>query len=75
VTQASPDRVVPLDQALDFLPELRLAPEQARAVAHGRPVAGLVEGTVRLTGEAGLIALGQGDGERVRPVVVLSPAG
>ncbi len=74
VADADPARIIPLDRALEFLPEVRLDVEQVALVAHGRAIAGVASGVVRLNGEEGLIALGDGDGRRVRPVVVLKPA-
>ena len=61
--------------ALAFLPEVRLAVEDARRVSHGVAVPGEARGVVRLTDERGLIALaerGSGDGSaeadrRLRP--------
>jgi tRNA pseudouridine55 synthase len=38
VGEADPERIVPLDQAISFLPEQRLDGERATAAAHGRPV-------------------------------------
>jgi tRNA pseudouridine55 synthase len=76
VADADPERPVPLAQALSFLPEVRLAGEDAWRAAHGARVkvsAGVVspETTVRLTDEAGLIALArpEGDEAHLRPVV------
>lgn len=81
VAAADPDRIVPLERALAFLPERRLTSEEARLAAHGAPVpAGALERTeaptgvqrpVRLTGDDGLIALAQRDGELLRPLVGL----
>ncbi len=72
VVDADPERPVGLADALAFLPEVRLAGEDARRAAHGArvtvgPVAAM---TVRLTDEAGLIALARPEGEAdLRPVV------
>jgi tRNA pseudouridine55 synthase len=76
VAQAEPERIVELDQALSFLPEVRLDSEATQRAAHGAAVAGSATGTVRLTGPEGLIALAEtgADGELLRPVVVLRPA-
>ncbi len=65
VEDADPDVVLALEQALDFLPEVSLDPEWARRASHGVAVPGpgsdaIVPGAeeiVRLTDEAGLIAL------------------
>jgi tRNA pseudouridine55 synthase len=74
VAQADPERIVPLDVALEFLPELRLEPERAQRVAHGGrvPCPQAPPGVLRLIDEAGLIGLGTREGEgRIRPLVVL----
>lgn len=77
VTDADPTRIVPLEQALSFLPEVRLDPERARRVEHGGSVglAARAAPVVRLTDERGLIALGQvaDDQASLRPIVVLRP--
>ena len=75
VAEADPERPVPLARALAFLPEVRLAGEDAQRAAHGARVtvgAAVALGTtVRLTDEAGLIALAQPDPDsaQLRPVV------
>ena len=77
VTQADPSRLVPLDEAISFLPEIRLDPELARRAGHGVRVPGDSSrgDVVRLTDEAGLIALAAADKEsgNLRPIVVLRP--
>jgi len=60
VADAHPERPVALVQALDFLPEVRLAGELARRATHGARVevaAPADSEIVRLTDDAGLIAL------------------
>jgi tRNA pseudouridine55 synthase len=76
VRDADPERTIPLERALGFLPEIRLDPEQARRAGHGGavPVPGgtAAEGAViRLTDEAGLIALAEprSAGGELKPVV------
>ena len=76
VSDADPERLVPLDRALWFLPERRLGPDDARRAGHGRPVPGSADGPVRLTDAVGLIALaepveeaGDASGELLKPVV------
>jgi tRNA pseudouridine55 synthase len=59
VQDADPDRIVPLEEALTFLPEVRLEPEDARRAGHGQPLAGTAEGVVRLTDADGLVALAE----------------
>jgi tRNA pseudouridine55 synthase len=64
------DRVVPLRDALSFLPEVALAGDEARRASHGVAVEGAAEGVVRLSDADGLIALAEprGDGT-LKPVV------
>jgi tRNA pseudouridine55 synthase len=70
VSGADVERIVPLADALGFLPEVRLGPDEARAAAHGRAVAaGEAEGTVRLSDDAGLIALAEPREGALKPVV------
>lgn len=80
VTGANAERIVGLEQALAFLPEVRLDGEAARRAAHGGAVAapGPADApppsgrTVRLIDEAGLIALAQPlDDGTLKPVVGL----
>lgn len=70
VAAADPERILPLGDALDFLPAVRLAGEAARKAGHGGAVAGEAEGTVRLLDDDGLIALAEPrpDGQ-LKPVV------
>ncbi|HZU59758.1 MAG TPA: tRNA pseudouridine(55) synthase TruB [Solirubrobacteraceae bacterium] len=79
VAGADPRRIVGLNEALSFLTEVRLDSEQARQVAHGARVAceDAPSGVLRLTDEAGVIALGRREtgADRIRPLVVLRPAG
>jgi tRNA pseudouridine55 synthase len=68
--------LVPLMEALRFLPERRLGPDEARAVRHGRRVrdAGAVEGPVRLIAGGQLLAVGEPQDGELKPVVVFAPA-
>jgi tRNA pseudouridine55 synthase len=59
VADADPERVVGLNDALGFLPEVRLSEDAARRAGHGVAVAGEGQGVVRLTDDGGLIALAQ----------------
>jgi tRNA pseudouridine55 synthase len=59
VAAADPERIVPLGDALDFLPAVTLAGEAARRAGYGVAVAGEAEGIVRLLDEDGLIALAE----------------
>ena len=56
---ADPERMVPLAEALSFLPEHAIGPDDAERVAHGVAVAGLAEAgaEVRLTHEGRLVAV------------------
>jgi tRNA pseudouridine55 synthase len=80
VDDADPGNLIPLNDALAFLPEVRLQGDEARRVSHGVGVAGRagpagLAGTVRLTDAEGLIALAEpgGDEQTLKPVVVLRP--
>jgi tRNA pseudouridine55 synthase len=70
VADADDERLLPLDDALAFLPAVDLTGDDARRAAHGVAVGGAGEGTVRLRDEDGLIALAEprGDGT-LKPVV------
>jgi tRNA pseudouridine55 synthase len=70
VTDADPERIVPLDDALAFLPAVDLAGDDARRASHGVAVPGHADAPVRLRDHDGLIALAEprGDGT-LKPVV------
>jgi tRNA pseudouridine55 synthase len=70
VADADEERILPLDDALSFLPPVELSGDDARRASHGAAVQGDATGTVRLRDEAGLIALAEprGDGT-LKPVV------
>jgi tRNA pseudouridine55 synthase len=70
VADADDERIVPLDDALAFLPAVALAGDDARRAGHGVAVPGTADGTVRLRDEHGLIAIAEprGDGT-LKPVV------
>jgi tRNA pseudouridine55 synthase len=70
---ADPEQVVPLGDALVFLPERQLGPEEAERVSHGvrLPSAG-EEGPVRLTAGGELMAIAEPRGSELRPVVVFA---
>jgi tRNA pseudouridine55 synthase len=61
VEDADPDRLIPLNGALGFLPERRLEGEDARRAVHGAavPAAGAPGPHVRLTDADGLIAVAE----------------
>ncbi|MFZ0043272.1 MAG: tRNA pseudouridine(55) synthase TruB, partial [Solirubrobacteraceae bacterium] len=76
VAAADPGRPIALNEALAFLPEVRLEGEDARRAGHGSgvvapesPAPESPAGTVRLTDEEGLIALAEPEGDALRPVV------
>jgi tRNA pseudouridine55 synthase len=74
VQDADPDRVVPLDQALEFLPEVRLDAEEGRRAGHGQtlnhPQGGRTPGVVRLVDPDGLVALAEPrDRGLLKPIV------
>ena len=59
VDDADPERVLPLNDALSFIPAVELGSEEARKASHGVAVAGESHSTVRLLDEHGLIALAE----------------
>ena len=70
VEDADPERIVPLVEALAFLPAVELAGADAKRAGHGVAVPGHAEGTVRLIDADGLIALAEPrDGGLLKPVV------
>lgn len=76
VAAADPEHVIPLDEALAFLPEVQLDGDLARQAAHGVAIPGTAEGPTRLTDADGLIAIAEprtgSDGTRVlKPTVGL----
>jgi tRNA pseudouridine55 synthase len=87
---ADPERIVPLGEALAFLPERALDEGEAAAVRHGRRVAGHGEAaraaleaaasagpgplSVRLTAGGELLAIAEPRGDELQPVVVFAPA-
>jgi tRNA pseudouridine55 synthase len=71
---ADPDRVVPLAEAVAFLPARELDDAEAVAVAHGRNVPGGEEtDAVRLTHAGDLVAIGEPRGGQLHPAVVFAP--
>ncbi len=72
VSDSDPGHVIPLRDALSFLPEVRLDGEDARRASHGVTVPGErgVDQTVRLVDDDGLIALAEpAGGGLLKPVV------
>jgi tRNA pseudouridine55 synthase len=76
VADADPDRVIELNAALAFMPEVRLADDEARRAGHGVAIAAPAEpagAVVRLTDERGLIAIAEPreQGTMLKPIVGL----
>ncbi len=78
---ADPERLVPLGDALAFLPERVLSADEARAVSHGRAVAAAADSNeqnsaehVRLTFDGELVAIAEPRAAELKPVVVFAPA-
>ena len=73
---ADSERLVPLGEALAFMPERVLSADEAAAVRHGRRVPAdesAVEHT-RLTHEGEILAIGEPRAGELQPVVVFAPA-
>ena len=70
VADADPERIVGLDVALSFIPEIRLDADRAWRAAHGAAVPGDAGGArvIRLTDDDGLVALAE-----PRPDGMLAP--
>ena len=73
LADADPERIVPLSEALGFLPERVLVEAEVEAVAHGRRVQGRIEGPTRLTADGELIAIGRPRDGETQPDVVFVP--
>jgi tRNA pseudouridine55 synthase len=76
LADADPERIIPLSEALSFLPERALGQAEAVAVRHGRRVRGN-EGeaaVVRLVDGDSLLAIAEPRGDELQPVVVFEPA-
>jgi tRNA pseudouridine55 synthase len=73
---ADPDRLVPLRDALAFMPERLLSAEEAGEVRHGGRVRarGDAQAAHRLTYEGELLAIGEPREGDLQPVVVFAPA-
>ena len=76
VADADPERVIALNDALAFMPEVRLADDEARRAAHGVavPAADRPPGeVVRLTDDQGLVAIAEPreQGRMLKPIVGL----
>ena len=62
----------PLGAVLSHLPRVLLDAAGRVDIGHGRPVRGVTAGTVVLADESDVIAVAEGDGEWIRPTVVLA---
>ncbi len=72
VSDADAERVIPLGEALDFLPAVELDAEGGRRAAHGQALPGEASGPVRLVDPDGLVAVAEPrEGGALRPVVVV----
>jgi tRNA pseudouridine55 synthase len=76
LADAHPDRVVPLAEALSFLPDRPLDAAEAELVRHGRrvPRGDAGEGHARLMEGDRLLAIGEARADELQPVVVFEPA-
>jgi tRNA pseudouridine55 synthase len=73
---ADPDRVVPLGEALSFLPDRPVAELDADHVVHGRPIAaeGRTGDAIRITHDGRLVAIARSTEDGLlKPYVVLEP--
>ena len=70
---ADPERLVPLSDALGFLPERALDQDESDAIAHGRRIRGPVDGPTRLTANGELVAIGRPRDGEIQPDVVFLP--
>jgi tRNA pseudouridine55 synthase len=76
---ADEETLIPLDRALDFLPEHRLGPDEARLARHGGTIETAAEdgggngAVVRLTAGGELIALAERRRNALKPLTVLAP--
>jgi len=80
LADADSERIVPLADALAFLPERALAGDEAARARHGASVSNPVsngasepDGPVRLTHGGDLLAIAEPRADKLKPVVVLSP--
>jgi len=73
--QADEEEIIPLDNALAFLPERRLDSDEARRARHGNalPEVGeiLTQGPIRLTADGQLVAVAEARDGTLKPVTVI----
>jgi tRNA pseudouridine55 synthase len=70
------DALIPLGDALAFLPRRRLTEDETHAVRHGRriPRGSAAGARVRLESDGELVAVGELRDDEIQPVVVFAPA-
>ena len=78
---ADPERLIPLEEALAFMPEVQLDAEEARRVSHGMPAnrqpptiadrRSPIANATRLTHAGKLVAIGMPTDDGLKPTVVL----
>jgi tRNA pseudouridine55 synthase len=75
LAHADPERLVPLEEALSFLPEIPVGAEDAERISHGLAITGAGEGeAIRLTHEGRLFAVARAsDDGALKPYLVLAP--
>jgi tRNA pseudouridine55 synthase len=73
LADADPERVLPLNEALAFLPDRELDAGETEAVGHGRRLPGPGTGPLRLTHRGELIAIAEPRGAELQPVIVFAP--
>ncbi len=73
---ADDEELMPLGDALSFLPERRLTEAEGQAVRHGRRIArgAAREGPLRLEADGELLGIGELRDDEIQPVVVFAPA-
>ncbi len=72
VADADPERMTELNDALAFIPEVRLGSDEAWRASHGAAIPGSAAGVVRLTDDHGLIAVAEpAEGGHLRVLVGL----
>ncbi|GAC1324653.1 MAG: tRNA pseudouridine(55) synthase TruB [Thermoleophilaceae bacterium] len=74
LADANPEHVLPLGDALEFLPSRALSSDEAGSVAHGMAIAGrgAMGDAIRLTFDGSLHAIARAEGGELRPYVVFA---
>jgi tRNA pseudouridine55 synthase len=72
IEDAEPDHVLPPPAAVAHMPRRELTVEERTLVATGRSIAGTSDGPTALLDDGELVAVGKGDGVRIRPETVLA---